>query len=203
MEAQAQPWAVSRWSCPGPRPSAGGCGPWCLYKWRQLPSPVAETQPGSSREPRPGGGGCTSPRLRGSDRSSGGGKRESVCVRFAQLLPTRRSWVPQPGWRLNFGRPSFATPLVDRDVKRLCPVSRHSTENFKEPTWALPEKSTLILVLRPVNRAVCNILCWTSCAKMDVPVLKRFTWFISDKVNHLAIFWGGGVSNLVGAIYVF
>ena len=48
-----------------------------------------------------------------------------VCVRLAQLVrfsdyqPEGPGFNPRPGRGLNFRRPSFATPFVDRDVKPL------------------------------------------------------------------------------------
>ena len=48
-----------------------------------------------------------------------------VCARLAQLIRSLTAnqevpgFKPRPGRGLNFGRPSFATPSVDRDVKLL------------------------------------------------------------------------------------
>ena len=45
-----------------------------------------------------------------------------VCARFAQLVkisdcqPEGSVFIPRPGRGLNFGRPSFSTPSVDRNV---------------------------------------------------------------------------------------
>ena len=50
----------------------------------------------------------------------------TMCARLAQLIgkiSDYQSWGPEfnprPGRGLNFGRPSFATPSVNRDVKPL------------------------------------------------------------------------------------
>ena len=55
-----------------------------------------------------------------------------MCARLAQLAksltvkPEGPGFNPRPGQGLNFGRLSFATPSMDRDVKPLALVSRHS-----------------------------------------------------------------------------
>ena len=48
---------------------------------------------------------------------------ETFVVRVVRSLTTKEkvpgSVIPRPGRGLNFGRPYFATPFVDRDVKLL------------------------------------------------------------------------------------
>ena len=55
---------------------------------------------------------------------------------------------PRPGRGLNFGRPSFATPSVDRDVKPL--VSQRSIGGLKR-THTLVDRSRLMPVLLTVS----------------------------------------------------
>ena len=41
------------------------------------------------------------------------------CGKISDCQPESPGFNPRPGRGLNFGRPSFATPSVDRDVKPL------------------------------------------------------------------------------------
>ena len=47
------------------------------------------------------------------------GLMKIVCARLAQLVRSLTANQEVPGRGLSFGRPSFATPSVDRDVKPL------------------------------------------------------------------------------------
>ena len=55
-----------------------------------------------------------------------------LCARLAQLV--RSLTTNQPGRGLNFGRPSFVTPSVDRDVKPLVLSLNVLSGDLKEPT---------------------------------------------------------------------
>ena len=63
-----------------------------------------------------------------------------VCLRLAQLVRSLTAnqevlgSIPWSGWGLNFRRPSFATPSVDRDVKPLVYSIDVFSGDLKEPT---------------------------------------------------------------------
>ena len=44
----------------------------------------------------------------------------SAVGKISDCQPGGPEFNPRPGRELNFGRPSFATPSVDRDVKPFC-----------------------------------------------------------------------------------
>ena len=54
--------------------------------------------------------------------------------KISDYQPEGSGFNPRPGRRLNFGRPSFATPSVDRDVKPLVKPPKVLSGDLKEPT---------------------------------------------------------------------
>ena len=68
---------------------------------------------------------------------------EEICIcvcevgtvgKISDCHPEGPGFNPRPGRGLNFGRPSFATPSVDRDVKPLVESLDVLSEDLKEPT---------------------------------------------------------------------
>ena len=54
--------------------------------------------------------------------------------KISDYQPEGPGFNSQPGQGLNFGRPSFATPSVDRDVKSLVQSLDVLSGDLKEPT---------------------------------------------------------------------
>ena len=60
--------------------------------------------------------------------------------KFSDYQPEGPGFNPRPGGGLNFGRPSFATPIVDRKVKLVNPVSRGSIGVLKRTQRIIDNK---------------------------------------------------------------
>ena len=58
----------------------------------------------------------------------------SAVGKISHYQPGGPGFNPRPGRGLNFGRPSFATPSVDRDVKPLVYSLHVLSGDLKEPT---------------------------------------------------------------------
>ena len=79
----------------------------------------------------------------------------SVCEvgtvgKISDYQPEGPRFNSRSGRGLNFGRPSFATPPVDRDVKAVGQVSQRSIGGLKR-THALVDRSRLMPVLWTVS----------------------------------------------------
>ena len=62
------------------------------------------------------------------------GTRFGTVGKVSNYQPGGPGFNPRPGRGLNFGRPLFATPSVDRDVKPLAQSLNVLSGDLKEPT---------------------------------------------------------------------
>ena len=81
--------------------------------------------------------------------------------KISDCQPGGPGFNPRPGRELNFGRPSFATPSVDRDVKLL--VYSFDVLSGDLGTHTLVDKSRLMLVLWTVTSSITNLFKRACC----------------------------------------
>ena len=104
-----------------------------------------------------------------------------VCARLAQFkdlwLPTGARFIAWPGWGLNFGRPSFSTPSLDRDIKRSHTLVDKSRLTESGRGWGEgPDLASHFLILL-VYHIPCPILANPASQEQSIPESCTLFWW--------------------------